>query len=87
MDEYLKYIIFEKLDSVEIKRPEKFGGDILYESYNDLEKDYLKGKLNPADLKPNVGRIINELIKPVRDYFDKDEGAKKMADYVKNIQK
>jgi tyrosyl-tRNA synthetase len=84
--EYLKYIIFEKMESVEIKRPEKFGGDITYSSYDELENDYANGKLNPPDLKPNVARMVNELVKPVRKHFEEDKIAKKMADYVKNIQ-
>ncbi len=85
--EYLKYIIFEKIPEIEIKRPEKYGGNITYSSYNGLEKDYLEGKLSPPDLKSNVARYIDDLINPVRLHFEKDEKARKLAEYVNQIQK
>lgn len=85
--EYLKYIIFEKKQSIEIQRPEKYGGNITYNSYKELEKDFADGKLSPADLKPNTARLIDELLTPIREHFEKDPNAKKLADYVKNAYK
>jgi tyrosyl-tRNA synthetase len=35
------YIIFPKLGSVDVKRPEKFGGDVTFTSYSELEATYL----------------------------------------------
>ena len=40
MLEYCKYIIFEKVDSIAIKRPEKFGGNLTIGSYAELEQIY-----------------------------------------------
>jgi tyrosyl-tRNA synthetase len=80
--EYCKYIIFEKFDKVEIKRPEKFGGKVSYISYEELEKDFADKKLHPMDLKATVSSLINELIKPVRDYFEKNQEAKKLKEKV-----
>jgi len=36
--EYAKYIIFEKFDSMKIERPEKFGGDLELNNYDELVK-------------------------------------------------
>jgi tyrosyl-tRNA synthetase len=82
--DYCKYIIFELVDNFKILRPEKYGGDLEYSNYNEMEKDYTDGKLNPPDLKPAVVKHLNRLIEPIRDHFDKDDKAKKLAEFVRN---
>lgn len=84
--EYCKYIIFMERDSVEIKRPKKYGGNLEVQSYKELEKIYKKGDLHPLDLKKMVARELNEMIKPVRDYFDKHKRAKKLYETVKHLK-
>jgi tyrosyl-tRNA synthetase len=80
--EYCKYIIFELAESFYIERPEKYGGDVEYKSYKDLEKDYKEGKLNPADLKPAVAKYINKFIDPVRKHFETNKKAKELYKFV-----
>ena len=82
--DYCKYIIFELVDNIKIERPEKYGGNIEYSRYFEMEKDYKEGKLNPPDLKPAVVKYLNQLIEPIRDHFDKDDKAKKLAEFVRN---
>lgn len=84
--EYCKYIIFQKVESVTIERPEKFGGNVTYSSYEELERDFESGALSPADLKPNVARIINELLEPIRAHFENDKHANELLEYVKSAQ-
>ena len=79
--ELWKYIILRKFDSRTICRPEKFGGDIELQSYQDLEKHYSSGKLHPADLKPATAEAINEILEPVRKHFEKS-GPKKLLEQV-----
>ncbi|OIO65519.1 tyrosine--tRNA ligase [Candidatus Woesearchaeota archaeon CG1_02_57_44] len=67
--EYCRYILFERFPTLDIERPEKFGGDISYSSYMELELDYTAGNLHPADLKTAVARQLNELLEPVRKHF------------------
>lgn len=83
--EYCKYIIFEKYDSIEIKRPEKFGGDVTFNSYEALEKGFKEG-LHPLDLKKAVAEKINELVKPVREHFEQDPEAKKLKEQVESFE-
>ncbi len=85
--EYCKYIIFELIDVFEIKRPEKYGGNIEYSSYNELEKDYLSGKLTPPDLKPAVVKYLNQFLAPIIVYFEKDEYAKELYQFVQEEYK
>ena len=84
--EYCKYIIFKETNSMKIERPQKFGGDIEFKDYDELRNAYLKGELHPTDLKKGVTEELNKLIKPVREYFEKNEKAKKLYETVKKFQ-
>lgn len=44
--DYLKYMIFERFDSLTVKNPN--GGEVTYTSYKDLEADYIQGALHPS---------------------------------------
>ncbi len=70
-------------DNFIIERPEKYGGNVEYENYVALEKDYYRGKLNPPDLKPAVVKYLNQLLTPIREHFEKDEKAKELYEFVK----
>lgn len=67
---FLKYVIMvNKKDNKEkltIERQEKFGGNLVYDGYENLEKDYLSGKVHPMDLKNAVAEEINRLLEPIR---------------------
>ncbi len=84
--EYCKYIIFEKFDNIEIKRPDKFGGNLTIKSYNELEELYSNNKIHPLDLKKTVAFYINELIDPVRKHFEKNKAAKKLKEQVESYE-
>lgn len=82
--EYCKYLIFERFKKMKIERPKKFGGDIEFGRYEDLENAFRKGDLHPADLKNAVAGYLDKLVKPVRDHFEKDKRAKRLFQLVKN---
>ncbi len=84
--EYCRYIIFEKFDSILIERPEKWGGNLEFKNYEELEAAFAKKELHPADLKTAVTRYVNELIKPVRDHFENNQQAKELLEKVKSYQ-
>ncbi len=67
---FLKHFLMvhkeDQKKSLLIEREKRFGGDIKYKRYADLEKDFASKKLHPADLKRAVGREINDLIAPIR---------------------
>ncbi|TFF98986.1 MAG: tyrosine--tRNA ligase [Promethearchaeota archaeon] len=85
--EYCKYIIFELVDSFYIERPDKYGGNVEYDSYKALEEDYVKGELSPPDLKPAVAKYINQFLKPVRNHFEENEKAKELYKFVQKEYK
>ncbi|HDS45907.1 MAG TPA: tyrosine--tRNA ligase [Methanomicrobia archaeon] len=64
-----KHTIFpnpDRKDEVTIQRPEKYGGNVGYERYEALERDYVAGMLHPSDLKLNAVRSLNEVLEPIR---------------------
>jgi tyrosyl-tRNA synthetase len=85
--EYAKYIVFEKFDKIEIKRPEKFGGNVTYKSYESLKNDFTAKKLHPTDLKSAIAEYINLCLEPVREHFRTNEKAKKLLEKVKSFKK
>jgi len=68
--EYCEFIVFEKIDKFKIERPKKFGGNISFDSYEDLEKAFVAKEVHPLDLKIATAKYINELLEPVREHFE-----------------
>lgn len=82
--EYFKYIVFAKFDQIDILRKEKFGGNLHYNSYSELESAYQKGNIYPLDLKENLSRYLDEMISPVRKYFEDNLKAKQLKQEVES---
>lgn len=65
----LKYVIMVlKEDAGEkfiVKRDEKFGGNVMYGNYAEMEKDFKEKKLHPQDLKVAVAEELVRLLKGV----------------------
>ncbi len=82
--EYVKYFVFENpdFDKFKIERPSKFGGDIEFSNYNQLETLYIKKEVHPKDLKDAISRYLNEMIEPVRKAFDTNSKMKDLRDQV-----
>jgi tyrosyl-tRNA synthetase len=66
--EIAEHFIFREEDTLTIKRPEKFGGDLKLKQ-DELVDLYGEGKLHPLDLKNSVAEYLVEYLKPVRNYF------------------
>ncbi len=60
------------VDKLVIKRPEKWGGDVVYETYEDLERDFVAGELHPQDLKNAVAEELIRILAPVKEHFEKN---------------
>lgn len=63
---FIEHVIFPLSGKFKISRPEKFGGNVEYKSYKELEKDYVAKKLHPMDLKSQLGIEVNKILDPVR---------------------
>ena len=68
--EYIQYLVWPILDQrgdpFVVERPEEYGGDLTYETYQALEEDFVSEDLHPADLKPAAATYIADVIAPIR---------------------
>ncbi len=79
--EICRYIIFSQAGHLIIERPEKWGGNMEFSSYKELEDIFIRKELHPMDLKSGVAGALVELLAPVREYFEsKTENLEKMME-------
>ena len=63
-----KYHVFPRMEAgMTIRRPEKFGGDVHYDNYEQLEADFVSGAMHPMDLKKACADCMIEILAPVRE--------------------
>jgi tyrosyl-tRNA synthetase len=63
--EIFRYVIFHQFNEITIERPEKFGGNVSYTSYQQLEKDFSEKKIHPSDLKTSAGKYVSDIVRPI----------------------
>jgi tyrosyl-tRNA synthetase len=69
--DWAKYLVFiNDKSKLEIKRPDKFGGNKTYHSYESLVSDFKDKKLHPMDLKSAMADKLVEILAPARKHFD-----------------
>jgi len=68
---FLKYVVFvikkDRNESFSIKRVAKYGGNVEYNDYESLERDFVSKKIHPLDLKKAIAEEINLMIAPFRE--------------------
>ncbi|MFO7618673.1 MAG: tyrosine--tRNA ligase, partial [Thermoplasmata archaeon] len=67
--EHARLVVFPELGKMDIKRPEKFGGDLHFDTYEALAVEFGAGKVHPMDLKNAVATHISEILGPVQKYL------------------
>jgi len=67
--EICRHVIFPYRGKLEIKRPEKWGGDLVLMSYEELREAFAKKQLHPADLKKAVANSMIDILTPYREFF------------------
>jgi len=84
--EYIKYVILPWSGKFVLKRKEENGGDKTYETYEELEAEYISGAVHPGDLKPSLSAMLNEILQPVRDHFKNNTEAKNLLAQIKKYK-
>jgi tyrosyl-tRNA synthetase len=79
--EIAKHVVFHEFDAITIERPEKFGGNVIYNNFESLESDFAQKKLHPTDLKQAVGESLVKIVSPVRE---KLALSNELSDLIKN---
>jgi len=67
--EIIKLIVFPRISEFVINRPEKFGGNLKFSSYEELEHFFAKKEVHPLDLKNSLTNYLVEIITPIRNKF------------------
>jgi tyrosyl-tRNA synthetase len=62
-----RYHIFPRYETIFIDRPEKFGGNLKYNSYSEMERAFVEESVHPMDLKNAAAKYINDILSPVRE--------------------
>jgi tyrosyl-tRNA synthetase len=65
-------LIFPAGKVVEINRPEKFGGNKSYLSFEEIQTDFRKGNLHPLDLKNGVALTLADWFAPIRTLVEQN---------------
>ncbi|MCE4617461.1 MAG: tyrosine--tRNA ligase, partial [Desulfurococcales archaeon] len=81
-----KYILFAREGfTLRVDRPTKYGGPVDYSTYEELEKDFVEGKLHPLDLKNATADALIELLEPVRKAILSDKEAVELINYIRAV--
>lgn len=79
--DWVKHLVFyDSGASLEIVRDEKFGGNITYSSYDELESDYKNRTLHPMDLKLALAEWLIRKLEPARKYFENPKRQKALEE-------
>ncbi len=82
-----KYILFTREGfQLIVERPEKYGGTVVYDSYERLLDDYMNGRLHPADLKKATAEALIELLNPIRERLLSDKEAMALLEEMSNVK-
>lgn len=69
----------QKTGKFEIKRAERYGGNIVYEQLSDIIADYKSEKLYPTDLKNGLADWLIAKLEPARKHFESSKAKEGLA--------
>jgi tyrosyl-tRNA synthetase len=67
--EIFRYHVFPREGRVVIQRPEKYGGDLEFSSYRDLEEAFSRQEVHPQDLKNTAAQYMERILSPIRSHL------------------
>lgn len=80
---FCRYVLMtikqDREEELVIERPEKWGGNLKFKTYDELESAFVKKELHPMDLKKAVAREVNKLLDPIRKKMESHQALVKEA--------
>jgi len=64
-----KFFIFGADRELHVERKDEYGGDLHYETFEEMTEDFKSGELHPLDLKEAVADQVIQRFEPVREHF------------------
>jgi tyrosyl-tRNA synthetase len=71
--DWAEHLVFPFVKELKMERQEKFGGNVTYKTYSELEADFVSGKLHPMDLKNGLGAALAEVLAPARKHLSSEK--------------
>jgi tyrosyl-tRNA synthetase len=68
----VELILLPQLGSIEIERPTKYGGTLVFGSFQELKQAYNAGEVHPLDLKNSVAKRLSARLEGVREQFRRE---------------
>ena len=68
----MSMVVFVEQEKFVVERDEKFGGDVVFDSYLALERSFLNKDIHPMDLKNAVAAYLIRKFARVRKYFEEN---------------
>lgn len=81
---WAKMLVFGLGFTLDVVRPEKWGGNLHFDSYEALEKTFVEKQLHPQDLKMAVAEHIIKLLEPAKAYLEKQDDLKAIQEEIKS---
>jgi tyrosyl-tRNA synthetase len=66
-----EFHIFPRFQQVTVERPEEYGGNVTYDTYDGLAADVEDGTLHPDDAKTALASHLNRLVEPGRNQLER----------------
>ncbi|TSC87450.1 MAG: tyrosyl-tRNA synthetase [Microgenomates group bacterium Gr01-1014_7] len=79
-------VFYEENGTLQVSRKPEHGGNVTYNSFNELQKDYASKKLHPMDLKTAVAEWLIKKLEPARRYFE-DPKRRKALEEIEKLTK
>ena len=75
---FAKHVLFplSKTGKIVLERPEKWGGNLEYTSFEELQTAFKEEKIHPGDLKDGINKLLDDLLEPLRKDFTTPENKK-----------
>jgi tyrosyl-tRNA synthetase len=76
---FLKAVVFPAKSLVSpsfvftIQRPDKYGGNVSYSTFEELEAAFARKEVHPGDLKNAAANEINSMLEPIRKVWENDK--------------
>lgn len=64
--EICKLLILPKFERIKIDRDKKYGGELEFKEYKNLEDSFKRKEIHPLDLKNAVANYLEKMINPIR---------------------
>jgi tyrosyl-tRNA synthetase len=69
--DWTRQLLFGIFDEpLRVRRSERYGGPVTFDTYEELEATYQQERLHPMDLKGAVTDRLVEVLEPARRHFD-----------------